>query len=192
MNGTELTEAERDVAEAYAGSWWLFVVVGILWLLLGFMILSYRPSSISITVVFIALVFAMGAASLFAIAFVAHGGWRIVAAIGGVIAILAAIGALVWPSPTVLIVSEFVAWYLLIRGLFDVVVALMNTHLRGWWITLLAGIVAIALGAWAIGNPDRSVLLLVTILGVFSLFHGVGDLVSGFQYRRLKKELASA
>ncbi len=181
---------ERQSAETYARMWFLFVIAGILWLLLGFMLLSYRVSSLSITVVLIAVVFWMGAVSLFVISDVTTGGWRILAIIGAFAAIGAGIGALVWPAPTILVVSIFVAWYLLFRGIFQVVIALSNTHVRGWWwLTLLAGIISIGLGAWAIGNPDRSVLLLVTILGIYAVFHGVAELAAGLQLHTLRTEL---
>jgi uncharacterized membrane protein HdeD (DUF308 family) len=72
---------------------------------------------------------------------------------------------------------------------FDVVISLSNTNLKGWWLLLLAGIISFALGAWTIGNPDRSVLLLVTILGVYAIFHGVAELMFGFQVRTRRDEL---
>ena len=53
------------------------------------------------------------------------------------------------------------------------------------------GIVGIGLGAWAIGNPDRSVLLLVSIIGIWAIFKGAADLVASFEYRRIGKELAA-
>jgi len=180
---------DRQIAEGYARSWALFVVTGILWLLLGFMLLSYRVSSISITVVFIAVVFWMGALSLFALSVVTSGGWRILVIIGAITAVAAGIGALVWPAPTLLVVSIFVAWYLLVSGIVEVVISLSNTDVRGWWLSLVAGIISIGLGAWAIGNPDRSVLLLVTIIGVYAIFHGVAQLIAGFHYRELRKDL---
>ena len=117
------------------------------------------------------------------------GGWRALAITFGILASLAAVGALVWPAPTLLIVSIFVAWYLLFSGIFEVTVALSNTDVRGWWIRLLGGIASFALGAWAIGNPDRSVLLLVTVIGVFAIFRGTADLVTGFQLREVRDEV---
>jgi uncharacterized membrane protein HdeD (DUF308 family) len=186
----DLDEVELSVARAYAQSWWVFLVAGIIWLLLGFVILSTRPSSISVTVILIALAFFMGGFTMFAVAFVATGGWRVMGIIGGVIAIGAGIAALVWPEPTLVVLGVFVAWYLLFRGIFDITIALTNTHIRGWWLGLIAGIVAIGLGAWAIGNPDRSTLLLITIIGVWTIFKGVFDLVAAFHYRDMKKALA--
>lgn len=68
---------------------------------------------------------------------------------------------------------------LLFQGLTDVVIALSHTDVRGWWLLFLSGIVSIALGAWAVGNPNRSVLLLVTIIGIYAIFHGVTDIMMG-------------
>ncbi len=45
------------------------------------------------------------------------------------------------------------------------------------------------LGAWAIGNPDRSVLLLVTVIGIFAIFRGTADLIAGFQFLELRDEV---
>ena len=184
-------EEERAVAEAYARSWWLWLLAGLAWLVLGFIVLSLRPASITACVILIAIAFWLGGITQLALAFVLTGGWRWLAIIGGILALAAGLAALVWPEPTLVVISVFVAWYLLIRGIFDVCIALSHTHVRGWWMPLVAGIIGIALGAWAIGNPDRSVLLLVSIIGIWSIFKGAADLVASFEYRRLGKELAA-
>jgi uncharacterized membrane protein HdeD (DUF308 family) len=183
------TGQAQAVPEAFTRNWLLFVITGILWLLLGFMCLSYRAASVSIAVVFIAVVFWMASLSAFAVAAATRGGWRALAGVAGVLGSLAAVGALVWPDPTLLIVSVYVAWFLLIRGVFDVVVSLSHTEVRGWWLHLIAGIISIGLGAWAIGNPDRSVLLLITIIGIFAIFHGAAELTAGLQYRQLRRDM---
>jgi uncharacterized membrane protein HdeD (DUF308 family) len=184
-------EEERAVAQAYAASWWLFLIAGLLWLALGFVILSLRPASIAATVILIALAFWLGALTQFVVASVVEGGWRWLSIIGGILAVAAGIVALAWPEPTLVVVSVFVAWYLLIRGIFDVAIALTNSHVRGWWMPLIAGLIGIFLGAWAVGNPDRSVLLLVSIIGIWAIFQGVADLMASFAYHRVARELAA-
>ena len=191
MRITLTPEEERAVADAYSRTWWLWLIAGILWLILGFMVLSLRPASITACVVLIAIAFWLGGITLFAAAFVLVGGWRWLTIIGGTFALAAGIVALAWPEPTLVVVSVFVAWYLLVRGIFDVCIALTHTQVRGWWMSLIAGIIGIGLGAWAIGNPERSVLLLVTIIGIWSIFKGVADLMGAFEYRRLGQDLAA-
>jgi len=183
-------DEERAVAQAYASTWWLFMIVGVLWLLLGFFILSLRPGSITAVAILISIAFWLGAFAQFAVALVLQGGWRVFAIICGILAIGAGIATIVWPGPTLVVLSVFVAWYLLIRGIFDSVIALTHTQVHGWWLGLVSGVIGIGLGAWAIGNPDRSVLLLVTIIGIWSIVKGVVDLVSAFRFRDLEKALA--
>jgi uncharacterized membrane protein HdeD (DUF308 family) len=182
---------EDEVRKAYADHWWMFLIAGLLWLIFGFMVLSLRPASIAALVILISIGFWLGALTQFVLAAVSSGGWRVLAIIGGVLAIGAGIAALVWPGPTLVVVSIFVAWYLLVRGAFDVAISLSHTHVRGWWMGLVAGIISIGLGAWAIGNPDRSVLLFVTIVGIWAIFKGATDLVAAFTFREVKKDLAS-
>jgi uncharacterized membrane protein HdeD (DUF308 family) len=177
---------EDAVRRAYAANWWMFLVAGILWLFFGFFVLSLRPGSIAAVVILISIGFFLGALTQFVLAAVSSGGWRVMGIIGGILAIAAGIAALVWPEPTLVVVSIFVAWYLLIRGIFDVAISLSHTHVKGWWMGLIAGIIAIGLGAWAIGNPDRSVLLFVSIIGIWAIFKGAADLVAAFAYRGMK------
>jgi uncharacterized membrane protein HdeD (DUF308 family) len=183
---------DRAIAEAYADKWWVFLVSGILWLLLGFIVLSLRPASISVTVILIAVAFWLGAVTQFALAMVTTGGWRVLTIVSGILALAAGIAAIVWPGPTLVVISIFVAWYLLIRGAFDVGISLSHTHIHGWWMGLISGVISIGLGAWAIGNPDRSVLLFVTIIGIWCIFKGVADLMGSFSYKNMKKELAAS
>jgi uncharacterized membrane protein HdeD (DUF308 family) len=190
MQTTFVVDADA-VRKAYADHWWFFLIAGLLWLIFGFMVLSLRPASIAALVILISIGFFLGAVTQFVLAAVSSGGWRVLAIIGGVLAIGAGIAALVWPGPTLVVVSIFVAWYLLVRGAFDVAISLSHTHVRGWWMGLVAGIISIALGAWAIGNPDRSVLLFVTIVGIWAIFKGATDLVAAFTFREVKKDLAA-
>src|SRR5262245_44790987 len=107
-------EEERAVAEAYARTWWLWLLAGLAWLVLGFIVLSLRPASITACVILIAIAFWLGGITQFALAFVLTGGWRWIAIVGGILAMAAGLAALVWPEPTLVVISVFVAWYLLI------------------------------------------------------------------------------
>ena len=47
-------DEERAVADAYPRTWWLWLIAGILWSLLGFIVLSLRPASITACAILIA------------------------------------------------------------------------------------------------------------------------------------------
>jgi uncharacterized membrane protein HdeD (DUF308 family) len=69
--------------------------------------------------------------------------------------------------------------------------AATQAYAGSWWMFLVAGLIGIFLGAWAVGDPGRSVLLLVSIIGIWAIFKGAADLVASFTYHRLEKELTA-
>jgi uncharacterized membrane protein HdeD (DUF308 family) len=66
-------------------------------------------------------------------------------------------------------------------------VALANRDLDLWWLTLLAGILEIAIGLWAIGYPGRSAALLILWVGIGALVRGITEIILAFQVKSLQK-----
>src|SRR5262249_22156251 len=110
-----LTPEEELARHTFSSWWWILVVDGILWLLFGFLVLSLRPASVAAVIVAVSIGFWLGAFTLFAISGLLHGFWRVLAIVGGVVSTGAGIAAIAWPGPTLVVVSDFVAWYLLVR-----------------------------------------------------------------------------
>jgi uncharacterized membrane protein HdeD (DUF308 family) len=53
---------------------------------------------------------------------------------------------------------------------------------RTWWLWLLLGI-------WAAGHPGRSLFVFVNLVGVYAVFHGLAEVITAFDLRRLGKAL---
>src|SRR4029077_14466477 len=87
MRITLTPDEGRAVADAYSRTWWLWLVAGILWLLLCFIVLSLRPASITACAILIAIAFWLGGITQLALGFVLEGGWRWLAIIGGTLAL---------------------------------------------------------------------------------------------------------
>jgi len=73
---------------------------------------------------------------------------------------------------TLYVVSVFVAWYLIIFGILHVVGALAGPKVDWWWTQLLLGVAEGVLGVWAVRSWQRSLLTLVTLVGVWAIFLG--------------------
>ena len=82
-------------------------------------------------------------------------------------------------------------WFLLVKGTFDIVAALSNRSVEMWWLTLVNGIIQIAIAFWAIGYPGRSAKLLVLWVGISALMRGFSEIALAFQVRALLKEVAA-
>ena len=52
-----------------------------------------------------------------------------------------------------------------------------------WWTGLLLGIAELVLGVWAVHSWQRSLFTLVTLVGVWAIFHGVNEIFAAFGVR---------
>jgi uncharacterized membrane protein HdeD (DUF308 family) len=67
MPDTRAGAVSRDAVRRLASSWWLFLILGIVWILFGMFVLSYNVGSLLALAVFIGVTFVMtGFTELFA------------------------------------------------------------------------------------------------------------------------------
>ena len=183
------TNMDREVAEQVAGTWWLFLVTGILWTIFAWIVLSVNYD----TVWAVAIYFGIGliGGGLMSILLGSQApSWRWVHISFGVIAIVAGVVALLWPNQTFLVLAAIIGWYLLFAGLLDMVTSFMTRSDNDlWWLQLILGIVQILLGFWAIGYPGRSMALLVVWVGATALARGISSFVMAFGLHHAGREL---
>ncbi len=181
MVGSPEPEAGEDATRL----WWVPLVSGILLLVLGFVVLSYSVQSLVVLSIFIGVSFVMTGCSWLALATVVDE-LRWFWVVGGVLALAAGVVAFVYPGETLRVLALIIGWFLLVAGILDLVNSLLNRDADGWWLGLFQGIVMLGLGAWAAGEDDRSVILLVTIVGVFCVIRGISDVVTAFRLRSFR------
>lgn len=170
------------VREVSAG-WWWFLVLGILWIFFGMYVLSYRVGSLAALAGFVGVAFLLGGLAQLVVATRVQG-WRWLFIVLGVLGIVAAIITFGWPDVTLYVVSVLVAWYLIIFGIIHVVDALAGPKLPWWWVELLLGIAELVLGIWAVRSWQRSLFTLMTLVGVWAIFHGVSEIFAAFSLRQ--------
>jgi uncharacterized membrane protein HdeD (DUF308 family) len=111
-----------------------------------------------------------------------------VLALRGILGILFAVLALMWPSLTLLTLVSLFAAYALLGGIASVVGALRNRRQDDdWWLMLLLGVVSIGAGVLSIMNPAVTALVLVLVMGANALVTGVLDIVAAIRLRKAIK-----
>jgi uncharacterized membrane protein HdeD (DUF308 family) len=178
----------RDAIRRLASSWWLFLILGVLWMLFGMFVLSYNVGSLLALAVFAGVTFVMtGITQVLAAGRVESWNWLYL--IGGVLSILAGIMAFIWPGSTLLVLSVILAWFLVFKGIVDVIGALALIGRPWWWVTLILGLLELLLGIWAAGYPGRSLFVFVNLVGIYAVFHGLAEMLTAFDLRRLGQAL---
>jgi uncharacterized membrane protein HdeD (DUF308 family) len=170
--------------------WWVLLVTGILWLILGLFVLQAHYNSA------LAIGYLVGFWLIFAgVAEFIEAGvgatWRWLHVVLGVLFLVGGILALTSPFQTFMVLAALFGIFLVIKGTFDFAIALSVRHLVDlWWMTLIAGIIEIALGVWALGYSGRSAALLIIWIGVAAIIRGIGEIIAAFDIHRVEKEVS--
>jgi uncharacterized membrane protein HdeD (DUF308 family) len=182
-----LRDTIRDGArDASAASPWL-VALGALWIWFGMFVLSYKVGSLVAVATFVGVAFLFGGITQLVVASrVPTVRWLSI--LGGTLGVAASIVTFVWPDITLYAVSILVAWYLIVYGTIHIVNALTGPKLPWWWNGLLLGTSELVLGVWAARSWDRSLVTLLTLVGVWAICRGVSEIFAGFTLRQVGKQ----
>jgi uncharacterized membrane protein HdeD (DUF308 family) len=167
--------------------WWVFLVTGIGWLIFAWIVLSFDFTTVWAVAVWAGCGIIAAGLVQFAAGAMLEGFWKWLAYGLGVAALVVGFMCLVWPSETFLVLAALVGWYLMFKGVFDIVMALAaKDEYDLWWLTLIVGIVEVLVGFWAIGYDGRSIALLVVWVAASALARGITDLFLAFQLKRVQ------
>jgi uncharacterized membrane protein HdeD (DUF308 family) len=175
-------DAVRSGVRDLSAVWWWFLGLGILWTLFGTYVLSYRVGSLAAVVALVGVAFLFGGVSQLVVATRVQS-WRWLFIVAGILGVAAGVMTFVWPAITLYVVALLVAWYLIIFGIIHLVGALAGPKLGWWWTQLVLGVAELALGVWAVRSWERSLVTLVTLVGVWAIFHGVAEIFAAFSVR---------
>lgn len=182
------------VAPTYAGTaettaddgsryWWVLLITGGLWSLFGLVVFRFDYTTVAALAVLLGTVCIAASVLELVAAFNTHGWGRV-----GRIVFAVALGvvgcvAYVHPGNTFSALAAVFAFYLLLRGIFDIVMAIAAREYPLWWVTLLSGIVQVLLAFWASGNFGHKAFLLVVWVGASALAHGIVEIVTAFRLK---------
>jgi uncharacterized membrane protein HdeD (DUF308 family) len=175
--------------------WWIPLLFGLASVVLGVTALTSRIDALAglVTVFAISLLYA-GAAEIAFAAVTRYRMWTGVLA--GVLSIAASVIAVFWPGITLVVLAVLVGASLISWGIYRIYQSVSDPVLRPRIVTLIEGLLLLALGVLALAWPGASVLVLAALVGVFFTVFGVFSVVAGLRlldvHRAVKKARAEA
>jgi uncharacterized membrane protein HdeD (DUF308 family) len=187
-----MTFEEHEVLEDASGMWWLFLVTAIGWLVFALLVFQWDYTTVYAISYLFGFVAIIAGVNEFLGMGVWTTGWKIVHGIIGVLFLIAGIWALVHPHAAFTTLAELVAFFLLVKGIFDITVSFFTKAFFDlWWVQLVLGILEIVLAFWVAGSFRQSAILLVVYVGIIALTRGITELFVAFKLRSLHKELSA-
>ena len=177
-----------NLVQEVARFWWLWLVLGIAWIVAALVILQFNHASITTVSVILGIMFAVAAAQQFLLTAVADS-LRWLWAVFGVLFAACAVICFVEPAGTFTGLANVLGFLFLCVGVWWVIQAFLTKPVNPiWWLGLLAGILMVVLGFWTSGQffLQKAYTLLV-FAGIWALMQGITEIVRAFQIRGLRE-----
>jgi uncharacterized membrane protein HdeD (DUF308 family) len=177
---------ERQLGDALP-PWWLLLITGIGWAIVGLILLRFNYTSVhAISLLFGFVAIAAGILEIFVI-FMVRGWWKLLNAVLALAFIAAGVVALIHPGDTFVALAAVFSFFLVFAGTFDIIQSIAaRKEVDIWWLQLIGGIIELFLGFWAAGYYGRSAVLLIAWVAAFALIRGVRDIVLAFRVREVQ------
>ena len=142
------TEIRRE-ATGFAKNWWLFLITGIAWLLIGVLVLRFNIASVRTVGILLGFMFLGAAINEFLASTTVSGGWKFVHIALGVLFILGALWGFFEPVDTFFALASVLGFLLVLMGSMHVIGAVLSREANPlWWLGLSVGILEILLAMW--------------------------------------------
>jgi uncharacterized membrane protein HdeD (DUF308 family) len=189
---------ERMIGRQAARYWWVFLVAGIAWLLLGWLVLRLNETSLRTVGVLLGLVFAGAAVTEAMFAAVVSGGWKLWHIVMLAVFILGALWGFIRPVDTFFALASVLGFILIFYGAFEISRAIASRDTSPyWWTGLVTGVLLILLAFWVSGSDRvfalaRRTYLILFWVGFMAIFKGITQVMMAFGIRHFGREAESS
>ena len=184
---------ERMIVREGARYWWVFLLTGIAWLLIAWLVLRMDITSIAAVGVLLGVVFLAASVNEVGLGSLMSGGWKILHYVMALIFFIGGLWSLVRPVDSFFALASVLGLILIFYGTFEIARAFSSRGVNPyWWIGLVTGILLLLLAFWISGS-DRVYALaqrtyqILFWVGFFALFKGITQVVNAFGIRHAGK-----
>jgi len=184
---------ERMIVREGARYWWVFLLTGIAWLLIAWLVLRMDITSIAAVGVLLGVVFLFASVNEVGLGSLMSGGWKILHYVMALIFFIGGLWSLVRPVDSFFALASVLGLILIFYGTFEIARAFSSRDVNPyWWIGLVTGILLLLLAFWVSGSDrvyalaQRTYLILFWV-GFFALFKGITQIVNAFGIRHAGK-----
>jgi uncharacterized membrane protein HdeD (DUF308 family) len=164
---------ERAGLERASSKWWVFLLLGVVSAVLGFILMLDLFAAATTLALLVALGLVVTGIGELMTAGRYDSKLGIVA---GVVLIVGGVLAAVWPDITLWVLAVVVGVDFIISGVARIMGAL-SLRVEGWGWLLFGGVLSVVVGVLALAWPGATILVLGLLLGIRMLFFGIAEVM---------------
>jgi uncharacterized membrane protein HdeD (DUF308 family) len=192
-----LTGQARMLVPGGTRYWWVLLITGVAWLVIGWIVLRADVSSLATVGLLLGIVFIGSGVNEAAIAGMVTGGWKALHYGLAFLFLLAGLWAFIRPIDTFFALASVLGLILLFYGALEISRGVAS---RGetpyWWTSLISGVLLLLLAAWVSTSDPQSLIarrtyLILFWVGFLALLRGFTQIMLGFSLRHVRTTAAS-
>ena len=173
-----------------SGPWWLWLVVGVAWIVASLAILQFDRASITTVGVIVGVMFVAAGLQQLYLAFVADS-LRWLWAIFAALFLISGVICFINPKNTFAGMADILGFLFLTVGVWWTIRAFIEKAENPfWWLSLIGGVLMVITAFWTSGQffIEKAYTLLV-FAGAWAMMQGIADIVRAFAVRGARDQL---
>jgi uncharacterized membrane protein HdeD (DUF308 family) len=188
LGGVAASDPAAELRDS--GPWWLWLVVGVAWIVASLVILQFDRASITTVGIIVGMLFIAAGMQQLYLAFVADS-LRWLWAIFAALFLISGVICFINPKSTFAGMADILGFLFLTVGVWWTIRSFIEKSVTPlWWLSLIGGVLMIIMAFWTSGQffIDKAYILLV-FAGVWAMMQGVTDIVRAFAVRSLRDQI---
>jgi len=167
--------------------WWLWLVIGILWVAISLIVLQFDTTSAATVGIIVGLMFIAAGVQYLVVALATDSGWKWLWFVFSAVLMIAGLFAVFYPTRTFLAIANILGFIFVLLGVIWIIEAFLTREANDlWWVTLVAGVLMAILGFWLGGQfLFTKAHTLLVFAGIWALTRGIVDIITAFQVKKL-------
>ena len=188
-------ETGTDGTQRADNTWIIMLVGAAVTFVLGLILVIWPHATITVVAVLLGIqLLVLGIIGLIAgfTSSEAGGAVRTVDVVLGLLGILVGLYLIRHLTVTVTLMAILLGLYWVMRGIVDLIVAVLAGPVPGRWVKAVIGVISLAAGLIVLFKPNESLKFLVVVLGIYLMLYGLALAFWAFQARRFAREASPA
>jgi uncharacterized membrane protein HdeD (DUF308 family) len=170
-------------------NWWTLALRGVIAIIFGICAFLWPlATALAFVILLAAFAFVEGVFALIgSVSWGLTGSQRLLLVVLGLLGLGVGVTAVMYPGITAVVIVALVAWWAILSGAIQFVVAIeMRKVIENDWLLVLGALLSILFGVLLLWRPWAGVLTLSWLFGIYALLYGIMMLGLAFRVKSLK------